>query len=100
MDAYAAPAHGGDCISGVADAITSHGNDEFLLSFSLPASCCCCPARIAHRAGNCRGDGSSHTLQQPSDLCLVTILRSADRAMRTNILQTVYRYHTDLTWSL
>ena len=39
IDACAAPAHGGDCISGVGDVITSHGNDEFLLSFSLLASC-------------------------------------------------------------
>ena len=30
-----------DCISGVADVITSHGNDEFLLSPSLLASCLC-----------------------------------------------------------
>jgi len=36
---YSAHARAGDCISGVADVITSHGNDEFLLSFSPVASC-------------------------------------------------------------
>jgi len=63
---YMAHARAGDCISGVADVITSHGNDEFLLSLSPVASCldpsshaaaatAAAAGRTTHELGNGRG---------------------------------------------